>query len=54
MKLAELLANPKYGKVIMRKILLIITFTILLIFGLFNIGIPKSVLYTVDTISGLF
>ena len=36
MKLAELLANPKYGKVIMRKILLIITFTILLIFGLFN------------------
>ena len=36
MKLAELLADPKYGKAVTRKILLIITFTVLLIFGLFN------------------
>ena len=59
MKLAELLANPKYGKVIMRKILLIITFTILLIFGLFNTQTLLNVFFTIlnaatPFLSGIF
>ncbi len=59
MKLAELWASPKYGKVITRKILLIITFTILLIFGLFNTQTLLNVFFTIlnaatPFLSGIF
>ena len=46
MKLAELLADPKYGKAVTRKILLIITFTVLLIFGLFNTQMLLAVFFS--------